>query len=429
VWWATRTHARVRVRVARMSIASCGTRCGTDRMPDYTIRPAPGRGRRTRRRRLEDKVISAKAATPPRNPAAPRRAHGPAAADETWWADVEAVWRTGVSAEIQRLERRRSEMQRRAIHLEASTPGCADLHEVSEESLARRRAAASRSARWARDRAASAALPRAQLLDACDQRQRMVRCGCGSRWVPVGCGQVTLCAGCARRSWKKQRRRVAQSLRAHTKAAQAAWRPSLGGRRPGIYLLTLTGPHDGGVGAQREALRRAWRTLTKMARAGRWWGAYVMVYECTPGVNGQGHVHIHAAVVSSWIPYAQLHAAWRKAFPGAQVLDVSPPSRANRHLKASEYLAKYVSKGVDPLEMSGQLVGKLLIANRNKRRFATSVGFWLTQPRSCELCGLHHVCLGVPRGLRAVVPGGILRAWAERKGVWLARGDPQRSLW
>jgi hypothetical protein len=201
---------------------------------------------------------------------------------------------------------------------------------------------------------------------------------------------------------------------------------------PGVYLVTLTVPHSGSIIKDRETIASGWRKLTKIANARNWWGAYALTYEVTPGTEEdgfRGHVHVHLAAISSWIPYEELRDAWRE-FTGAEVIDVSAP-RSGRCESAADYLAKYVTKGVDPAVFTGQKAGELLVAMRGKRKVTTSVGFWRPTrdlETLCKVCGERHQALGAPPALVSVAPGAVLQAYAERIGWWVPRGGIQVLL-
>lgn len=338
----------------------------------------------------------------------------PALRNPEWLADLEYVWRMR-TADALRLLDLRARTQRRAARV-ATVPT--------------ERVVLSRSSEWAEHRAQAMALPRAELIATCGKRFRTVRCGCGPREIPVGCDQTLLCPRCSKRHWRVWRRRVTRSMDAHVRAARAKWascgRP---GKLPGVYLVTLTIPHSGSIASDRAALGRAWRKLTKVASAEGWWSAYVMVYEVTPGNDGLGHVHMHLAAVSSWIPYDRLHEVWRRV-AGALVLDVSAP-RSGRVQKAADYISKYVTKGVEPGVFTGQKAGELLVAVRGKRKVSTSVDFWKPErdrERHCKRCGERHRSLGAPPALRKVAPAAVLKAIAERVGWWVPRGAVQVVL-
>jgi hypothetical protein len=186
---------------------------------------------------------------------------------------------------------------------------------------------------------------------------------------------------------------------------------------PGIYLLTLTGPHTDDIEADRRRMGDAWRRLSKVANRFAWWDAYALTWEVTVGDDGKGHVHAHVACVSSWIPYEELHEAWREAMPGALVLNVQAPRGGGKQAgKAANYLAKYVTKGVDPAEFTGRKAGELIAAFRGKRKVTTSRHFWTRPPLTCKKCGCRHRTLQPPQSLQDVAPGPILKAWSRRLG-------------
>jgi len=201
------------------------------------------------------------------------------------------------------------------------------------------------------------------------------------------------------------------------------------GRVPGVYLITLTMPHGGDIAGDRRRLGEAVRRLFKVAQRTRWWSTYALTYEVTPGDDGQGHVHAHLAVIAQWVPYDELHNAWRAAMPGARVLDVSPPrSGSDEASMAAGYLAKYVTKGIEVAEFTGRKAGELLVAFHGRRKVTTSRHFWLPPDIRCPCCGFRFRTVGMPASLQNVAPAGVLRSLAERARVWWARGVPQVAL-
>lgn len=356
-----------------------------------------------------------------------------------WLADLEYVWRTRTAGELARLHARAALTRRAARRRERATRRALD--EAADEIATRVRLM--RSAKWAEQRAQALAMPRADIVAACRKRWRTIRCGCGSRELPVGCDQVQLCEWCRKRHCRRWRKRITRALGSHLRAAQGEWRAAGRlGRAPGIYLVTLTGPHSGSIAQDRERLGAAWRELTKRAQAGGWWGAYALTWEVTPGTRGDGHVHAHVAVISSWVPYERLGAAWRALVPGAVQPEIVSPSAARRRAKqrgrsyhasenAAYYLSKYVTKGVDPREFTGQKAGELLVAFRGKRRFTTSLRFWRPLrdlAACCKSCGRATQAGRAPAALVSVAPAAVLRAFAERVGWFVPRGAVQMHL-
>lgn len=307
-------------------------------------------------------------------------------ADAEWASDLEHVWRTRMAPVALQLRDRARACKRRGDR-------AGELH--------------------AKQRARAISMSRADVVGACRGRFRTIGCGCGRRDVPVGCDQPQLCTWCARRHWWRWRKRITRALRTHVRAARAAWSQHRRGMPPGLYLVTLTMPHSGDIAADRVAMGEAWRLLSKRARASKWWGAYAATYEVTADPtrgDGLGHVHLHIAAVSSWIPYDELHAAWRCAMPGALVIDVQAPRRdANGAGAAANYLAKYVTKGVQPTDMSGQKAGEMLVGFRGRRKVTTSAHFW-QDPGCCLVCRRRFYLAAAPPGMLRHAPAAVIRA-------------------
>lgn len=318
-----------------------------------------------------------------------------------WMADLEYVWRARTSPLVEKLGKRARARRREA---RAATGG------VKVKLL--------RSAEWAENRARALSMTRADVVGTCGKRWRQTECRCGRREQKVWCDQPQICTRCRKWWWGKWRARITSSIDEHVRRARSDWhRFGRRGMLPGVYLLTLTGPHSGDLETDRVRFGEAWRKLTKVAHAGRWWSAYALTWEATRGDDGRGHLHAHVAVVSSWIPYDELHAAWRDAMPGAMVLDVQAPQKS-KHARteaesAARYLAKYVTKGVEPSEFTGRKAGELLVAFRGRRKVTTSRHFWHYDSR-CKQCGCAHRAVGHPQSLQDIAPGAVLRSMSER---------------
>jgi hypothetical protein len=304
-------------------------------------------------------------------------------------ADFEHVWQSGIR---QKVEAYRKEAYKRSVlHVRAFGNGDAANHAWRENS-----------ARWYSSRAGTMELPRRHVLAACEGRFRVTRCGCATSIVPVGCDQPLLCAWCRKRHWRRWNRRLARGLSAHLRAAQAAWSRSRRGLPPGIYLLTLTGPHSGDVERDRVVLAAAWRKFYKHANREGWFTTFAKAHETTSGTKGEGHVHLHVAIIASWLPYEQLHEAWRRALPGARVLNVQAPNRGRSQSgSAAKYLAKYVSKGTNLTDFDGETAARLLLAERGRRKVTTSKAFYVPPPSVCRDCGQRHVTMEQPEGFAA----------------------------
>lgn len=255
------------------------------------------------------------------------------------------------------------------------------------------------------------------------------------------------------------RKRIVAGMDAALRRERAAWdaTPSYRrrGMRPGIYLITLTAPHSGDLETDRRRMGKAVRRLQKHATAAGWWRTYALTWEATAGARGDGHLHAHLAVVGSWVPYTAtqtmrydaaiwaprrkgerakrpapgLWEIWERSMPGARVLDVQAPRRGgDGAIAAGHYLAKYVTKGIDPMEFTGAKAGELLVAFRSRRKVSTSKSFWVAVDSRCGCCGEYVRSLGAPCSLQELFPGSVLRAHAERVGYHLERGPPQGRL-
>ena len=354
--------------------------------------------------------------------------------DPAWLDELEYVWSSRTEGDAKNLDARSARRERQAHAVASDSPTFAVMLR--------------RSAEWAAHRAQAMRMRRADVADACGKRFRSVECGCGSRDALVRCEQPQLCGTCRRihaMSWRK--RIVAGMERGLRDARSLYWRTPRYRRRgmvPGIYLITLTGPHSGEFSTDRDAMGKAVRKLLKHAHAEGWWSTYALTWEATNGDDGLGHLHVHIAVISSWVPYTGgqvesndplawaphrcdspgdrcrhrsrrqrgLFEVWRSALPGALVLDVKPPGQSSdAAFSAGSYLAKYVTKGVEASEFTGQKAGELLVAFRSRRKVSTSEGFWIPPITECECCGEEYRSLGAPCSLRELNPGAFLRTW------------------
>lgn len=367
-----------------------------------------------------------------------------------WTADLEYVWRSRTRPELERLEARAKQCRSRArdvMRMERE-------YARQDVLLPSMRVAALRSAEWAEERARAVAMTREDVLSTCDERFRSVACGCRRYEIQVGCDQPTLCGKCRKRHAAKWWRRISDGMSVALADEMAAWRRTpayrRGGMLPGIYLITLTAPHSGDMGADRDRIGKAVRTLLKHATKRGWWRTYALTWEATGNTvrtvegrdgedfttDGKGHVHVHLAVVSSWIPYTTanvdamlgprakgerrrarrgLHEVWADAVPGAIQPDVSPPKRdSDQAQSAGYYLAKYVTKGVDPAEFTGAKAGELLCAFRNRRKVSTSAGFWQRKTPRCACCQKGYRSVDAPCSLQDLAPGAVLRSMVAR---------------
>lgn len=312
---------------------------------------------------------------------------------------------------------------------------------------------AMKSARWADDRARALALDREDVVGACGKRQMRVACGCSDITLPVGCDQPQICVDCRKRHSRLWQRRITAGMDVALRRARKAWfaNPYRRGMRPGVYMITLTAPHSGDLVVDRERMGKAVRKLLKHATAEGWFSAYALTWEATAGAAGDGHLHCHLACVSSWIPYSSmqadpmalaharadddgmahprrarkrlrpgLHEVWERVMKGSHVVNVSAPKRGEDGARgAAQYLAKYVTKGVDPVEFTGCKAGELLAAFRGKRKVTTSAHFWPERDATCECCREAWRMVESPQSLRDLMPGAVLTATSVlyRRGV------------
>jgi len=372
--------------------------------------------------------------------------------DTEWTADLEYVWRSRSTTAIAQLGERASRMRRvvRDVERMEREFGRTDVL------LPAMRIAATKSAEWAEDRAQAMAMSRADVVAICGTRYRSVACACGPIEFKVGCDQPQLCGTCRRRHTRIWQQRITKGLDAALRAARARYHETPRYRRrgmlPGIYLMTLTAPHSGDLATDRERMGKAVRKLLKHANKYRWWSTYALTWEATNGDDGLGHMHCHLAVISGWIPYRRkeviggddalerwdgespnarrvppritrrqytsergLHDVWRDAMPGALVLDVKAPRHGSDDAASGgQYLAKYVTKGVDSSEFTGRKAGELLVAFRGCRKVSTSQAFWDRTVPQCECCGNRYRSVLAPMSLQEIAPAAMLRSMAER---------------
>lgn len=281
---------------------------------------------------------------------------------------------------------------------------------------------AGETAEWYKRRAMGIAEPRSSRLRACETSTRHVWCGCRAREVAIGCGVTQLCDKCGKKYWSKVKRRMVESLSAAQLPGQRA------------YVLTLTVPHSGDLVVDRERLARLFARLGREARRHRWWTCYAATYEATPGTRGDGHMHMHVALLSAWVPYKHVHRHWRRIL-GQNSYHLHFRYRHGCSIdKAAQYIAKYASKGVEVAKFTGAKAGELLAAMYGRRKVTASRRFWM-RVQSCPDCG---ECYRVRPGIGRRAPGtGILHATAEYLGLmwdrWGSRGvstswPPQRTL-
>jgi hypothetical protein len=407
------------------------------------------------------------------------------ARDEAWSEDMEQIWRVRVARDVAALTERAKRLKRAArdvvdvdehggFKVNCRAPGVRDaastrraLRAVVDDdrrivvggehgamTRAGRRVELMKAVEWCESRARAMSMTRREVVATCRERWRTVACGCKRVELLVGCDQPMLCKWCRDRHWRRWRKRIARSMKAHLRTAVEQWvRSGRRGAKPGVYLITLTMPHSGDLVTDRRVMGEAWGAISKAASYGgyyvgntrcddKWWGHHAVTYEVTGGAKNDGHLHAHAAVISQWVPYEELHAAWREACPGAKHLDIVDPAtqakrsrahgrKVNGSSTAAEYLAKYVTKGVEPRELTGRKAGEMLVAFRGRRKVTTSRYFWRPlagRTKHCEGCNECHRLVAAPEGLQTVAPSAVLASMAERSRWKPPRGSPQLLL-
>ena len=239
---------------------------------------------------------------------------------------------------------------------------------------------------YAAARARSLRTPLGPRIARCGTVSFEVACARRSATVPRACRQWWLCASCRRRRSNGLRGRMTAGLK-------AAWsRMTAGGERCGLRLVTLTVRHSGDVDKDRRALADGWRAFYKSLRdflaecEGERWRRmpYVASWEVTPGADGRGHVHLHLVVIwPRFVPYGKVRTLWLRACPQSERIHIAGGSNAPD--KAANYLAKYISKGVEVGGFSEELQASVLASFYNAHLVLTSRGFWL--PKVCACCG------------------------------------------
>ncbi len=102
---------------------------------------------------------------------------------------------------------------------------------------------------------------------------------------------------------------------------------------------------------------------------------YVAVYECTPGRDAQGHVHIHVwAELPGWDDWSEWTSAWRRA-AGDQGAVAHYKKGYGKDGKRAWYLAKYMGKTSDPAA-GPALLGRIAGQWYRRRQLTASHGLW-----------------------------------------------------
>jgi hypothetical protein len=249
-------------------------------------------------------------------------------------------------------------------------------------------------AAWALSRARGLRGELAPRLERCGTRAKVLRCRCATVAVWYRCGRWEVCQTCQRIRSRRQSARIAAGLHGALERERERWRRAGCRRdaRPRLYLATFSVRHGSSIEETAERLERAWRAFYKRAHLEGWALAYASVLEVTAGRDGQGHPHLHVALVAPYLPYGQLRAAWRRATGDDEAqLDLAANRRDGRPSSASSaarYLGKYLGKGVQVSEMTPELAGRTLAMLWGRRTVRSSRGFWAPWERPpCQCCG------------------------------------------
>ena len=296
--------------------------------------------------------------------------------DREWLRALDRAW-------APRAKRRARELRERAFEL-AAAEGVVTHHDAPPGS-------------WHLRRAAGLGRSFESRVTGCDVPELRVRCACGPRTVKVACRQRWLCPTCQTRTYARIRSRLAKAFKARVVASERAWRAhgQPRGRQRTPVLVTMTVRHSGDLLADRKAITDGWTKLRKWVHRrirDTWEGAdgkfdYAMVWEVTPGRDGLGHVHAHAVVLWPFIDWNDVRAEWLLATEGrSSTIDLRATdgkTGAQSARDASNYLAKYTSKGVNVGEFTPELAASVMDSLWQRRVCSTSRGFWRGVVKSC----------------------------------------------
>jgi hypothetical protein len=247
-------------------------------------------------------------------------------------------------------------------------------------------------ARFARQRAAGAIAPRRPKVQACGSKTFWAQCACGDMGIEERCGQRWLCGRCQSKRGAMFREKVIPGLKQRTEEARAAWRGVVR-----IVLITLTVRHSGLLDVDRARIEAGWRAMRKKLHKSIGQFHFVMAWECTPGRDGLGHVHAHVAAVLPFVDFGALRSTYVRATSGQGLrvdFSVKPKKRKGQrsahqwtHEHAANYLAKYVSKGVQLGDFEPQLAARVVSAFAEKRMVTPSKGLYVHRAHNCKACG------------------------------------------
>ncbi len=256
--------------------------------------------------------------------------------------------------------------------------------------------------RYRENRALSMGRPFRAKLAKCARAGVEVKCGCPGkrdvRWYT--CRQHLMCERCQRARSKRMGARIRAGL-------EQAWEGAP--RNSMVVLVTLTLAHSGDVAADRAALALGWRRFYKrMFRFGYEKFPYVGVWECTPGLDGKGHVHMHIAAVWQYRDWGLLSDLWRDSCPTSTRINFIASHTVR---SAAKYVSKYMSKGVQTSEFTPALRARVLHASYNTRQVFSSVRFWKFFEPCCQACNSKVVRATFRWITRGAPPAFIVADW------------------
>jgi hypothetical protein len=229
-----------------------------------------------------------------------------------------------------------------------------------------------------------------------------IACACKELRIPVACRERWLCEVCRRNFYNRLRKRLLRATRAWTRVRA---------KRERWAMLRLSVRHSGSVALDRERIGTGWRRLRQWLWKQVGAFPYVLVWEVTPGTDGDGHVHAHVIALWPWIDYADVHTEWVRATGGESThIDIRPARKGPSG--AAFYVSKYVSKGVEAGEFPAILSGRVIAAFYNRRIVQCSRRFFAPSSKLCRCCGKPWHVTELPPPLAHVAPYAVWDARA-----------------
>lgn len=209
----------------------------------------------------------------------------------------------------------------------------------------------------------------------CGKDGLAMRCKCGPSLRPKDCRQHLVCRRCQKARMKKFASKIRNGLLEKTASSDRL-----------VVHVTIALRHSGDIARDRRDLVAAWRRFYK--RVGKEIGAFpfVGVHELTIGHDKLGHPHAHVVCLWPWLDWGVLQKWWVKAAGGrAKSTRIGFRAHHNVHA-AANYLAKYVSKGVDTADFSTEMRARAVAGTYGSRWLFSSRGFWAPFEPVCPCC-------------------------------------------